>query len=54
MTFFPYEGDAMGKESGKNLSLFHILNGLSEGLSLFSGQSRAALLFGLRSQFAGL
>ena len=35
----------MDTDSVKNVSLFHILNGLSEGLSRFSGQSRSALLY---------
>ena len=35
----------MPRSSLKNLCLFHILTGLKEGLSHFSGQSRAALIF---------
>ena len=35
----------MISNSLKNLCLFHILTGLKEGLSHFSGQSRAALIF---------
>jgi len=35
----------MTKDSFKNLCLFHILDGLREGLSLFSGISRAALIY---------
>ncbi|MFC1824705.1 DNA integrity scanning protein DisA nucleotide-binding domain protein [Thermodesulfobacteriota bacterium] len=35
----------MVNASVKNLCLFHVLDGLSEGLSLFSGQSRAAVIY---------
>jgi hypothetical protein len=32
-------------DSSKNLCLFHILDGLRQGLSSFSGPSRAAVIF---------
>jgi hypothetical protein len=35
----------MNNVSTKNLCLFHILDGLREGLSQFSGPSRAALIY---------
>jgi hypothetical protein len=38
------------KDSGKNLCLFNILDGLSEGLSQFSGPSRAAVLYAERPE----
>jgi len=34
-----------GNHSFKNLCLYHVVDGLSAGLSQFSGQSRAALIF---------
>jgi len=37
---------SMVDDSGKNLCLYHILDGLREGLSRFSGQSRTAIIYG--------
>jgi hypothetical protein len=41
---------AQVSESYKNLCIFHILDGLRDGLSQFSGSSRAALLYAVRPE----
>ena len=38
----------MGKDSFRNLYLFHTLDGLRDGLSHFSGASRAAVIYAVR------
>ena len=46
-----YQGTSiMEKDSVKNLCLFHILDGLTDGLTHFSGSSRAALIYAERPE----
>jgi hypothetical protein len=48
--FSIHPGGLMDKDSFRNLCLFHTLDGLRDGLSHFSGASRAAVIYAVRPE----